>query len=395
LQLRAIAVAPGYVTSGVASADFALVQQAPAPSFSVASGSYSTAQVVTLSDSTPYFGKIYYTTDGSDPTTSGTATQYTQPLTVSSSETINTIEVIPGWAVYEGSASTYDGMATPGPSIPSPVATAVYIINLPVAAMPAFSVPAGTYASIQTVTLSDSTPGATIYYTTDGTTPTTSSTQYNGPITVSATETIEAIAVASGYANSAVASVTYTLAPGFTANPGGTTSLSLSPGATTGNTATISVVGVNGFSGIVKLACNVTTSITNVSDMPTCSLNPTSLTISGATAQTSTLTVTTTAVSSATNEMKKLLWPSAGGTALAFLLFFVAPKRRPGWSTLFGLLALVGVIGMAGCSDGGSSGGGGGTGGNPGTTAGTYTISVTGTSGTTSSTVGSVTLTVQ
>src|SRR5271156_2335212 len=51
----------------------------------------------------------------------------------------------------------------------------------------------------------------TIYYTTNGTTPTTSSTKYTSAITVSSTETIEAIAVASGYANSAVASATYTI----------------------------------------------------------------------------------------------------------------------------------------------------------------------------------------
>ena len=63
------------------------------------------------------------------------------------------------------------------------------------------------------MTISDATSGATIYYTTNGTTPTTSSTRYTGPITVSSTETLEAIAVATGDTNSAVASATYTITP--------------------------------------------------------------------------------------------------------------------------------------------------------------------------------------
>jgi hypothetical protein len=62
------------------------------------------------------------------------------------------------------------------------------------------------------VTITDSTLGAVIYYTTDGTTPPTASRLYIGPITVSTTQTIKAMAVASGYSNSAVTSATYTIA---------------------------------------------------------------------------------------------------------------------------------------------------------------------------------------
>ena len=61
------------------------------------------------------------------------------------------------------------------------------------------------------MSISDATSGATIYYTTNGTTPTTSSAVYTGPITVSSTETLKAIAVATGDTNSAVASAAYTI----------------------------------------------------------------------------------------------------------------------------------------------------------------------------------------
>lgn len=65
------------------------------------------------------------------------------------------------------------------------------------------------YISGSTATISCSTSGATIYYTLNGTTPTTSSTQYTGAITLSSACTIKAIAVKSGMNNSSVASKSY------------------------------------------------------------------------------------------------------------------------------------------------------------------------------------------
>jgi hypothetical protein len=61
------------------------------------------------------------------------------------------------------------------------------------------------------VALTDATRDATIYYTTDGKTPSTSSTRYRDAIEVTKTETIKAIAAAKGYRESPVASATYTV----------------------------------------------------------------------------------------------------------------------------------------------------------------------------------------
>jgi len=94
-------------------------------------------------------------------------------------------------------------------------AAASYTIA-PLAATPTFSPVGGTYLTAQTVTISDATSAAAIYYTTNGTAPTAASTPYTAPITVSTTETLEAIAVAAGYTNSPPASATYTIQPSTT-----------------------------------------------------------------------------------------------------------------------------------------------------------------------------------
>ena len=124
------------------------------------------------------------------------------------------------------------------------------------------------------------------------------------------------------------------------------------PGATTGNGSTISVTGSGGFSGAVALTCAVTPQA--ASDPATCSLSPTSLTISGATAQTSTLTVSTTAATSASLGTR---WYAAGA-GLACLLCFALPVRRRGWQGLLGMVALMVFVATFLVSCGGGSGGG-------------------------------------
>jgi Domain of unknown function (DUF1929)/Chitobiase/beta-hexosaminidase C-terminal domain/Glyoxal oxidase N-terminus len=183
--LKAIAVAAGYSASMVGTALYTIA--ATAPVFSPRAGTYTSTQSVTITDSTAG-AAIYYTTDGTTPTTSSSL--YSGPITVSSTKGFKAIATAPGYSK-------------------SAVTSASYTIAVPT---PIFTPKGGTYTSVQSITITDSMPGASIHFTTDGTTPTTASNLYGGPITVLTTQTIKAMAVASGYSNSAVNSATYTIA---------------------------------------------------------------------------------------------------------------------------------------------------------------------------------------
>lgn len=100
-----------------------------------------------------------------------------------------------GWATY----STQNGT--------NPMLYKKVVTNQ--VASPAFNPAAGTYTSAQSVTISTETEGATIYYTTDGTAPTTESTEYTTAVTVDQTMTIKAIAIKDGMPDSDVASASY------------------------------------------------------------------------------------------------------------------------------------------------------------------------------------------
>ncbi len=81
-------------------------------------------------------------------------------------------------------------------------------------ATPTISLASGTYAGTQEVTITDATTGSVIYYTTDGTAPTTSSNLYTGPISIGVSSTLKAMAILSGSA-SAVASSAFTITGGL------------------------------------------------------------------------------------------------------------------------------------------------------------------------------------
>ncbi|HTF62529.1 MAG TPA: chitobiase/beta-hexosaminidase C-terminal domain-containing protein, partial [Edaphobacter sp.] len=83
--------------------------------------------------------------------------------------------------------------------------------NAPLTATPTFSPAGGTYTSTQTLTIKDSTPSASIYYTTNGTTPSTGSTLYSAPSQVATSELVQAVAIAPGFSQSAVGSASYTI----------------------------------------------------------------------------------------------------------------------------------------------------------------------------------------
>jgi glucosylceramidase len=132
------------------------------------------------------------------------------PSSLVSSAFLLSVAVLTASLTGCGSTSTGGG-TTPPPPPPTVVAT------------PVFSPAAGTFTSTQSVTISDSTAGATIYYTVDGTTPTTSSTKYTTPVSIATSATLKAMGAATGDTNSSIASAAYTIG-----TPGPTVAVTLS-----------------------------------------------------------------------------------------------------------------------------------------------------------------------
>jgi hypothetical protein len=216
-------------------------------------------------------------------------------------------------------------------------------------ATPTFTPAGGTfYGTATTVAISTTTSGATIWYTTDGSTPgagTGTSTKYTTPValaTVGVTTVINAIAVETGYTNSAVGSSTYVVSaipPNFT--------LALTPpfviigkGQSSG-TITVSVTPQNPLNTPVTFACSGSAS---------CSFSPASVTTTGTLTSTTTLTVSGGSAAAAVPN-NTALFPGAT-LAVALCLFGFRKRRRLQMIVLLAV-SVIGLSLFTGC--GGSS----------------------------------------
>jgi len=160
------------------------------------------------------------------------------------------------------------------------------------------------------------------------------------------------------------------------------------PGATTGNTSTLTVTPATGFQGTVYLSC-VLTSIPSgalYQYLPSCGI-PASVNVSGSSAVTATIAVSSTAASSSAILSPSPTWPSpivpdglAASVGIVIAVFFLlglSTQRRSWWRLASFLFILALIAGLASCGGSSVTGGGGGdVQSNPGTTPGNYAFTV-------------------
>ncbi|MFW5786299.1 MAG: chitobiase/beta-hexosaminidase C-terminal domain-containing protein [bacterium] len=164
------------------------------PAFDPAPGTYTANLEVTIVHGSAD-AVIHVTTDGSSATTDAPA--YTDPIAVNG----------------DGATVTIRAVAKEPDKNPSREIVGTFDIDYPDAAAPSISPSSGEFLGEAEVTMATSTPGATVYYTVDGTTPTTASSAYAEPLIITETATLRAIAAADGLTPSAETSASITITP--------------------------------------------------------------------------------------------------------------------------------------------------------------------------------------
>lgn len=194
----------------------------------------------------------------------------------------------------------------------------------------------------------------------------------------------------SGDANYAAATGSAALVVNSTALPGiqvTATAVTVSAGSTSGNTSTVTVTPLEGFTGTVTLTAAIHSSPSNASVLPSLSFaGGSTVTLSGTDAATSTLTVTTQSASTAARrtEQNHLPWVPGSFLSLASACWILRKRWRA--SAAWGCLLLVAVCLFAGIGCGGSGSAPATVVTNPGTSTGSYVVAVTATSGASSAT---------
>jgi hypothetical protein len=164
---------------------------ADAPVITPNGGIFSATQSVKISTATAS-AQIYYTLDSSTPTPASTL--YTGPIIISTDTTVKAIASAAGY-IQSATSSAVFNFSDQTPLV-------------------SFSPAAGTYLNAQQVALSDPDANAKIYYTTDGSIPSDSSTLYAGPIKVAVSETINAVAIDPSLTNSDIGTDAYVIQAG-------------------------------------------------------------------------------------------------------------------------------------------------------------------------------------
>ena len=339
------AASPGYAANSatvqikVTSAPQNIAFTTPAGTLATAPATIVYGSSLTLAATGGSSGKpVVYTID---PSSTGTGTITNGVLTATGLGTL----------VIDANQAASDTTATPNYAQAAQVQAFLTVVPEGTVTTPVISPANGgtlyTSGNQNVITITDALAGASIYYTTNGSAPTLSSTPYTAPFTLTApgSATVNAIAIAPGYAISGVATATYNVsaaAANFTASvaPAAVTVSSSSPGI-----VDITVTSQYGFNSATTFTCST------VPANLTCSFNPATVTPSSGQSASTALTLSES--SSAALQYRSNPFLPEGATFAVAVCFLGWKKRRALFLALVLVAGAIGVTQLIGCGGSG------------------------------------------